>query len=214
MFKLFTPNDMKPWAGDNFAIACSGGYDSMAIAHFFVKGKRKPVILHVNHSTGNDAAQEVVQDFCSEHELEFYSYNVDPANKGKKESWEEFWRNERIEAFKSVDMPVITGHNLNDAMETWMFGAMHGQPKLIPYNTNNVFRPFLLTPKEELLNYVKRHNIAWSEDKSNIDLKYARNRIRHEILPEVLEINPGFDTVIKRKYKELYENKDETTKNK
>jgi tRNA(Ile)-lysidine synthase len=204
MIKLFTPNNSKPWTG-NFAIACSGGFDSMAVAHFFIKGKRKPTILHVNHSTGNDAAEAEVLHFCTQNELKMFTYKVNPADKLKKESWEEFWRNERIKAFRTVDMPVITGHNLDDAMETWMFGAMHGQPKLIPYNTNNVYRPFLLTPKDDLRNYCIKHKISWNEDKSNKDNKYARNRIRNNIMPEVLKINAGFPTVVARKYREMYE---------
>jgi tRNA(Ile)-lysidine synthase len=205
MIKLFTPSNTKPWRKETFAIACSGGYDSMAVAHFFIKGGRKPIILHVNHGTGNDHAEMEVRNFCSVNKLELYLYKVNPDTKPKAESWEEFWRNERIKAFSTVDMPVITGHNLNDAMETWLFGAINGQPKLIPYNTNNIYRPFLLTPKEDLLAYAEKHNITWVEDRSNIDTKYARNRIRHNIIPEALKINPGFGKVIIKKYKETYE---------
>ena len=205
MIKLFKPKGQTPWRKTSFAIGCSGGYDSMAVAQFFVNGKYSPIILHVNHGTGNDFAQEEVQAFCSKNKLKCFVYKVDPSKKPVKESWEEFWRNERIKAFMTVDMPVITGHNLNDAMETWLFGAINGQPKLIPYNTNNVYRPFLLTPKEDLLNYAQKHNIPWHEDHSNTDTKYARNRIRHNIIPEALKINPGFGKVIIKKYKETYE---------
>ena len=205
MIKLFTPNGNKPWRGDKFAVACSGGYDSMAAAHFFVKGGRKPAILHVNHSTGNDIAEEEVSHFCNENKLELYTFKVNPKNKSKKDSWEEFWRKERMDAFNSVPMPVITGHNLDDAMETWLFSSMNGQSKLIPYNTNNVYRPFLLTPKANMEEYCIKHNITWVEDQSNKELKYSRNRIRHNILPEVFQINKGFDTMIARKYREMYE---------
>jgi len=212
MFKLFTPNDERPWRSENFAIAVSGGYDSMAVASFFVKGKYKPTIIHVNHSTGNDAAQAVVEEFAKLHGLNVIVHTINPVEKPKRESWEEFWRNKRLEFFKSQNMPVITGHNLNDAMETWIFSAINGNPKLIPYRNGNIYRPFLLTKKEELKDYAVRNNIKWHEDKSNGDVRFSRNRIRHNIIPEILAINEGFDTTIRNLYNRINtENQSGTT---
>jgi tRNA(Ile)-lysidine synthase len=200
MLKLYHQND-RPW-NRPFAIACSGGFDSMAVTHFFCM-VRKPILLHVNHGTGNDSAEELVKAYADEHGLEVIIHRVNPKNKDSKQSWEEFWREERKGFFSKMDMPVLTGHNLDDAMETWLFGAVHGQPKLIPYNTENVYRPFILNRKEALKEYVIKNRIPWVEDRSNMDTKYPRNRIRHNIIPEVMEINKGFDTVIKKKYLQL-----------
>jgi tRNA(Ile)-lysidine synthase TilS/MesJ len=147
----------------------------------------------------------LVEDFCESNDLKFFRYQVDPNKKPKKDSWEEYWRNQRMGAFNSIKIPVITGHNLDDAMETWLFSSIHGQSKLIPYNTNNVYRPFLLTHKQTLYNYAVKHDISWVEDESNKDVKFVRNRIIHNILQEVMQINAGFATVIKRKYRETYE---------
>lgn len=199
MLRIYRPTNYTPW-NDRFAIACSGGFDSMAITDFFVKGRRKPVLLHVNHVTGNDEAQTLVEDYAKAHDLELMLYKVNPEDKDKKQSWEEFWRIQRMHFFNNIDMPVITGHNLDDAMETWLFSSMHGNPKLIPYNTNNIYRPFILNRKDTLREYAIKNNVRWAEDLSNTDVKYPRNRIRHKILPEVMCINTGFDTVIKKKY--------------
>lgn len=199
MLTLYTPQNQRPWSG-KFAVACSGGFDSMAIADFFVRGGYKPWLVHINHGTGNDAAEAIVKNYAVKHNLNYIVNHVNSNTKDKSQSWEEFWRIFRMETFSSMHMPVITGHNLDDAMETWMFSAMHGQPKLIPYNTNNVYRPFILNRKSDLLNHVIKNNVEWSEDQSNTDVKYVRNRIRHNIMPEIMEINKGFDKVIKKKY--------------
>lgn len=200
MFHLYQPkNQISPWKNE-FAVACSGGFDSMAITEFFVRGRRKPILLHVNHSTGNDAAQTIVEEYAAKNDLQVIVFKVNPDHKDKSESWEEFWRNQRLAFFHSMVMPVITGHNLNDAMETWMFSSMHGNPSLIPYSNKNVYRPFIMVKKDELKRYAVNHNISWAEDNSNNDVKYARNRIRHRIIPEVLEINKGFASTIKKKY--------------
>jgi tRNA(Ile)-lysidine synthase len=204
MLKLYHQYNQqyRPW-NRPFAVACSGGFDSMAIAHFFTNAKRKPILLHVNHATGNDSAEALVKTYASEYGLKVITHRVNPENKGAKQSWEEFWREERMKFFFKMEMPVITGHNLDDAMETWLFGAMHGQPKLIPYNTENIFRPFILNRKEALKEYAIKNRIPWAEDHSNMNVRYPRNRIRHNIIPEVMEINKGFDTVIKKKYLQM-----------
>lgn len=205
MLKLFNPKSFaKPWKAEKFAVACSGGFDSMAILDFFVKGGYKPVVLHVNHSTGNDAAEHLVVEYCNNNSLDYIIHKVNPSDKQDKQSWEEFWRHERLEFFKRFNGPVITGHNLNDAMETWLFSSMNGVPKLIPYNTENIYRPFILNNKQKLKDYCVNKNVKWLEDKSNVDVKYSRNRIRHNIMPEVLKINPGFDTMLIKRYKTKY----------
>jgi tRNA(Ile)-lysidine synthase len=95
---------------------------------------------------------------------------------------------------------VVTAHHLDDAVETWVFTSLHGESRLIPYSRGNVIRPFLLTPKSELVSWCERRGLAWSEDPSNTDTAYMRNLIRHKILPEALKVNPGLRTVVRKKY--------------
>jgi len=113
---------------------------------------------------------------------------------------EEYWRNERYRFLSMYDFPVITAHHLGDAVETWIFNSLHGNPRIMPYKRGNVIRPFLITPKQELVDWVQRRGLSWCEDESNNDLKYMRNLIRHKIVPEAFLINPGLDTVVKKMY--------------
>lgn len=198
--QLYTPTLYRPWRDENFAVACSGGADSMAALAFFVKGGYKPTVLHVNHNTGNHAAHILVEQFADANGLVFRSKFLDKA-KPKGESWEEYWRNGRLEFFHEFNGSVITGHNLDDAMETWVFSSMHGQPKIIPHQNINVFRPFLLNRKKDMYAYVRKHEIKWEEDASNVDITFARNYIRHHLIPDIeSNINKGLDKVIKKKY--------------
>ncbi len=117
----------------------------------------------------------------------------------KGKSKEEFWRDARYQYFKTLPGEVIVAHHLSDVRETWLWGCIHGTPQLIPYRHGNVIRPFLATPKAELLSWAERHNVRWIEDETNSDVNHQRNRIRHNIMPEVLKINPGIDKVLRKK---------------
>jgi len=184
-------------------IAFSGGIDSVVIFDFLSRGKRDIDLAFFHHGTVNsDQAEKFVQSFANKHNLRLQVGRIS-SDRPADVSPEEFWRNERYKFLHSLSGPVITGHHLDDAVETWIFTSLHGQSKLIPYSKENVIRPFLLTPKSEFKDWAKRKDLSWCEDESNEDLKYMRNLIRHKIVPEALKVNPGLRTVLKKKYEEL-----------
>lgn len=181
------------------AVACSGGPDSMSVLSFIRNSKPNIKVLFFDHGTdSSQLAKEFLTNYCSAQELDLVIGKVSES-KPKKDSWEEFWRNQRYKFLWSTGLTTATGHNLNDVAETYLFGAIHGQPKLIPYQNRNVIRPFLPTSKEEMLNWCRKFSVPYVEDESNSNLRFNRNRIRHQILPEVLKVNPGFLSVIKKK---------------
>jgi tRNA(Ile)-lysidine synthase TilS/MesJ len=76
-----------------------------------------------------------------------------------EKSTEEHWRDERYKFFRTFNMPVITGHNLDDVIEWFLFSSLHGQGKVMPYNNKNVIRPFISTSKrslEDWCDYVRK----------------------------------------------------------
>ena len=185
-------------------VACSGGADSMAALSFLTNHtKRNVTVAYFDHGTEfGTQAKTFVQDFCSFNGLSLTIGSIN-SEKPKDESWEEYWRNQRYRFLHSFDLPVITAHNLNDQIETWLFTGFHGNSRLIPYQNKNVIRPFMLTLKSELIEWCKFKNVPWLEDPSNQNTNFMRNKIRHDILPEVLKVNPGFDKVILKKVMEL-----------
>ena len=108
------------------AIAVSGGPDSMAALDFLSKGKREILALYFNHGTVHAKdAEHLVADYCSSRDIPYVVGNIS-RSKYKKESQEEYWRNERYRFFESLDGPVITAHHLDDVVEWWTFTSFHG----------------------------------------------------------------------------------------
>lgn len=181
-------------------VAFSGGVDSVAAVDFLLNGKRDVRLAFFHHGTQtSDEAQLFVEGFAEERGLELVVGRLSAA-KPQGESQEEFWRNQRYGFLTQFDGPVVTAHHLDDAVETWIFTSLHGESRLIPYQRGNVVRPFLATPKVELKSWCTRRGLRWVEDKSNDDVRYMRNLIRHNIVPQALRVNPGLHTVIRKKY--------------
>lgn len=181
-------------------VAFSGGVDSVAVTDFLLNGKRDVHLAFFHHGTKtSDEAEKFAKDFSRLRNL-CLSIGRIANEKPVNESMEEYWRNERYRFLSVYDYPVITAHHLGDAVETWIFNSLHGNPRIMPYKRGNVIRPFLITPKQELISWAQRRGLSWCEDESNNDLKYMRNLIRHKIVPEAFLINPGLDTVVKKMY--------------
>lgn len=179
-------------------VAVSGGVDSMAVLDF-LKNSHNVTVAYFDHKTDHDKiGYEFVKNYSYKHGYNFISSTVQNERK-PKQSHEEYWRNERYNWFHSMDKPVIISHHLDDCVETWIWSAMHGNPRIIPYNNKNCIRPFLLNRKELFIDWCKRKNVEWLEDQSNNDVKFMRNYIRHELIQNALVVNPGIHKVIFKK---------------
>lgn len=187
-------------------VACSGGVDSMVFVDFLLKGKRKVDLAFFNHDTLHSReAEKFVKEYAAKNNLVLATGRV-KGSKGKR-SFEEFWRDERYEFLQSFRSSfIITNHHLDDVVETWLFSSFHGNPNLIPYRRGeNIFRPFLMTSKKDIISYAERKDVKWIEDPSNRMTKnIMRNQIRHNVMPEVLKVNPGIRTTIRKKLLEIY----------
>ncbi len=62
---------------------------------------------------------------------------------------------------------------------------------IIHHQSNFIYRPFLNVTRKELLAYARENNLTWCEDESNTDVKFARNKVRHELLPLLERECPG-----------------------
>ena len=186
-------------------VACSGGIDSMVFTDFLLKGKKDVQLAYFNHDTAfARKSEEFVKQYSENKKIKLYVGRV----KGRKEkrSLEEFWRDERYNFLQNLDSDfIITCHHLDDCVETWLMSAFHGQCKLIPYQRNhNIFRPFLMTSKMSIKRYAENKGVKWIQDPSNQLTNFARNRVRHNIMPEVLQINKGIRNTIRKKLLQTY----------
>lgn len=181
-------------------VACSGGVDSMAVLDFLRRKHRVTAVFYHHGTPNSERANITVARYCTEHGIPLISGHI-TGSKPREQSPEEWWRNERYAFFDSLGDelgPIVTGHNLDEVVETYLWGALHGTPKLIPHNRGRVIRPFLTTRKAEFIDWCTRHRVEWCEDHSNADTRYTRNYIRHKLLPHALHVNPGIHKTIKR----------------
>lgn len=178
-------------------IAFSGGVDSTAAVDFLSRSHDVTCAFFDHGTYASEQAFDFVVRFCSSRDLPLIAgYNH--KNKPQDQSWEEFWRTERYKFLDTLEYPVITAHTLDDCVETYLFSALHGCAKTIPYERNNVIRPFLVTNKYSLQDWCIKQKVNWLEDVTNLDPKFQRNYIRHNLLPHALHVNPGLYKTVKK----------------
>ena len=90
---------------------------------------------------------------------------------------------------------IAVAHHRDDLCETILFqmfrgSGLSGLRGILPVS-GNVIRPLLDVSRQEIEEYLTACGVEWRTDESNEELIYARNRIRHEILPVAEEICSG-----------------------
>ncbi len=182
-----------------FGIACSGGVDSMAILDFLVKGRYNPHVIYFNHNTNHGyEAEKFITEYCNKRDLKLTIGRTELKPTSNKEK---IWSDLRYEFFSKFDFPIITCHHLDDCVETYIFSCLRGFQSVIPYSKGNVIRPFLTNDKSAFENWCQKNKVPFIQDESNDCLDYSRNRIRHEIIPQSLIVNPGLKSVVRKMIK-------------
>lgn len=191
----------------NPVVALSGGVDSMAVADFISRSRSVQCAFFHHGTSASEAASKVVKEYCGRRGWTLYLGSISKDKPGDI-SPEEHWRIERYSFLDSLNKDVVTAHHLDDCVETYLWSTMHGTAKVIPYQRNQVIRPFLLTPKVDLVDWATRNNVPWVEDSSNSDTKYMRNYVRHNLVPHALIVNPGLAKVVAKKVEKINEDID------
>ena len=188
-------------------VAVSGGPDSMAILDF-LSNNHDVTAAYFNHGTPfGEECKHFVKDFCEERDIPFV-LGINFFECPPEKSMEEHWRDERYKFFRTFHMPVVTGHNLDDVIEWFLFSSLHGHGRTIPYKNQNVIRPFISTPKRSLEDWCERKDVPFMVDPGNTDRKFMRSIIRNDIMPHARKVNQGiektFKKMVEREYNLLY----------
>ena len=99
-------------------------------------------------------------------------------------------------------MPIVLAHNLDDCVEQYVINTVVRPSKTVTIRYNgpsNTIRPFRTWKKSDIIDYAKRNNLTYIEDPSNSDDSLTRNYVRHQIIPLILNVNPGLYTQVKEK---------------
>ena len=195
-------------------LAVSGGLDSICLAHYFIANREALGIewlgiAHVHHglrvgTADRDAA--FVEAFAKTHNIPFFLKKLDgEALKNAEGSLEENARDARYKALQEAAEncdAIVTAHHAGDQAETMYMRLRRGTTlaglRGIQEVRDNIYRPLLNTTRAELLTYARENNLEWCEDESNSDVKFARNKVRHEFLPQLEKECPGAATQLCR----------------
>ena len=192
--------------GKKLLLACSGGLDSVVLAHLCKALKFDFALAHCNFSlrgTESDGDEDFVRELASTFEIDVYVKQFDTEQYAEEQrlsvqmaarELRYKWFDELLQS-KRYDY-VLTAHHADDSLETFLINLSRGTGieglSGIPQVNGNVVRPLLPFSRNEIIEYAKSESIQWREDSSNASVKYLRNKIRHEIVPGIKELNPTF----------------------
>ena len=181
--------------------------DSMALCHYLVQSQVEFSIAHCNFNLRGEesnADEAFVRAFAENSNLKFHhaSFDTEVLAKQNKTSIEEEARNLRYNFFSKLTEECkidafLTAHHLDDQVETILMRIISGTGiqgiQGIPFfRKPNYYRPLLSMSRNQIIQYIKLNKIDFREDSSNRELVYKRNKIRHEILPKIEELNPSY----------------------
>jgi len=166
--------------------AVSGGRDSVALLDVLLELGYRCRVLHVNHGlrAEADADQEFVEALAAERGLDCV---VERAAIGEGNIEQEA-REARRRFFARFPV-VATGHTLDDQAETVLYRLLRGSGAaglrgILPVN-GTVVRPMIEARGAAVDEWVARRGLRFVVDRTNFDTGFDRNRIRHELLPEL-----------------------------
>jgi tRNA(Ile)-lysidine synthase len=192
--------------GARIGAAVSGGADSVCLLYVLrelaPRWNLRLSVVHVDHGMRGDASRAdaaFVRELAAGFGLPLHLRTADvPALAERtRDNLEQAARELRRSFFSELIRAgaadrVATAHTRDDQAETVLFRLLRGSGTaglsgIHPVSGNDVVRPLLDVSREEVLEYLRARRIEWREDESNRDLSYARNRIRHQLLPLLRE---------------------------
>ena len=196
-YQMFLP-------GDSVLVAVSGGPDSVTLLHVLCtlapEYKLRLGIGHLNHCLRNQDADrdaEFVAALGQQLDLPCYSEkrNVIAHKRIYRLSIEEAARRVRYQFYRETSRQhgfnkIALGHTADDNAELMLMYLLRGSGPLglsgiPPVRNRTIVRPIIRLKRSEIYDYITEKNIACVLDTSNTDPKFLRNKIRHQLIPEL-----------------------------
>jgi tRNA(Ile)-lysidine synthase len=206
-FKKFVEENNLYHPGERVLLAVSGGVDSVVMLDLARRAGWRAGIGHCNfqlRGAASDGDEDFVRDLAEAQGLPVHvavfetrgeaarrGISIQMAARDLRYGWfEEIRRQEGYDR-------IATAHHLDDSVETALLNfvkgtglrGLHG----IPVRRQTIIRPILFAAKAELEAYAGERGLSFRTDVSNEELYYARNKIRHQVIPVLKELNPSFE---------------------
>lgn len=193
-------------------VAVSGGADSVCLLHLLHElaphWNLHLSVIHVDHGirgAASEADSDFVSNLAKSFALQFHFRRADvPAI---DDNLEQAARRVRMDFFRelaesgTVDR-IATGHTRSDQAETVLYRVLRGTglaglSGIRPITQHGIVRPLLYATRAEVRAWLQERKIEWREDETNENRAFDRNRIRHELLPQLRrEFNPQIDDAL------------------
>lgn len=194
---------------EKIILACSTWPDSMFLLYKILETKyaKNIVACYFNHKLRkeSDGEEKFLEELWKKH-----WFKVEIADCKIREIRDQFYPSKGLEevarekryAFLNAILniyesdKVITGHHLDDKLETFFFNLARWSKLTWLINMKEkswvILRPLLNLEKNEILDYLEQNNLEYKIDETNFDIDIARNKLRHDIIPEFRHINSSY----------------------
>jgi tRNA(Ile)-lysidine synthase len=203
---------------DKVLVTVSGGPDSVALLHVLLALQKKFDIqlgvAHLDHGLRPSAAARdaaFVSSLCNRIGMPLHAAKTDirDLHQQQRGSLEALGRKARYHFFSRIARKfgyskIALGHHAGDNAELVLMNLLRGSGPLglagiPPVRNNRYIRPLIEQPRKSILNYLQDNQVAFVLDATNDDLRFLRNRIRHELMPELIRrYNPNLVDTLNR----------------
>jgi len=191
-------------ANKRYLLACSGGLDSMALAHLLHASGIQLELAHVNfglRGEDSDGDEEFVKNWAQDRSILIHVHRADTVEWADKNgiSIQMAAREIRYEFFEKIRRQqnlegILLAHHQDDQLETIFLNLARGTGIEGLYGMSErrgwLIRPLLPFSRAQLDSYMEEVKQTWREDRSNASSDYKRNKLRHSGLPALYSLEP------------------------
>ena len=196
-------------AGEPLLVMLSGGGDSVCLLDVALRLDAQVAALHVNYGLrpGADQDERFVAALCDRLGVPLHSERADLGAGGNLQDRARQIRYALAERYARGD--YAAGHTASDQAETVLYRlavspgsrALHGMSP----RRGRLVRPLLGATREEVRDYLRARGLEWREDPSNADRRFARARVRHDLLEAMRSVGPAPERTIAETARQLRE---------
>jgi tRNA(Ile)-lysidine synthase len=197
-------------ASERLLLTVSGGIDSVVLVELCHQAKLQFGIAHCNfqlRDKESDDDEKFVQQLAHQYEVPFYTQRFETKSFAHQNgiSTQMAARDLRYKWFEQIRQDyaydyILTAHHQDDLLETVLLNltrgtGLAGLHGILPKN-GFLVRPLLFATRDKIIFFLQERQLAWREDSSNITNDYLRNRLRHEVVPILRDMNPKVATAV------------------